>query len=132
MERLCCPLEKIKAGIAITPDEACIRCMRSMDFTIEVVLTNGKGKPVDISLDTIKLRIYDERGGTLKIEKTSLPGTHVDGLNGRTSFTIGRTDIESDNGKTFSWLYEVRRIEDTLEERVHLTGPFVVDPPVGG
>jgi len=127
-----CQFESVKTGIAITPEEACIRVLRGMDLTIEAILTDGKGRPVDISADAVTLKVYDKKGGALKLTKTAAAGTHLDGVNGCTSFDIAKTDIAETGTTSLSWVYEIRRVEDTGEERVHLTGPFVVDAPVGG
>jgi len=104
------------------------------DSTFTFILTNARGEAVDITGDSVKLTVRDVKGGTLKLQKTNGPGAHDDPQNGKTSFTITRTDITATPAdETFFWVYEIRRIDaGTSQEHVHLEGAFVVEPAVGG
>ena len=83
--------------------------------------------------DTVKLRVFDYVGGSLKLEKTNPSGAHSDPTNGKTRFTIGRTDI-TDTLTDFetTWVYDVRRIQAPGDEAVHVAGDFIVQLGVGG
>ena len=118
--------------VAIIPAEICIRFVRGTDSTFECILLDGRGEPVNITDDEVRLTAKDRAGGTIKIQKCNCPGMHSDAPNGRTSYTFVPEDItESQGTDRLEWVYEVRRIRSFGDEAVHITGPFIVDPQVG-
>lgn len=120
-----------EACVAITPSEVCLRIVRGTDSTFVFVLTDGDGNPIDLSSDTVKLTVRDYPGGTLKVQKTNGSTEHLDPTNGRTQFTIEKTDIVVPGSDMMDWVYEVRRIDGSGKETVHIAGRFLADPQVG-
>ncbi len=119
--------------VSIVPARICMKLLRDTDATFEFVLTNGRGEPVDITLDEVRLTVREYIGGSIKIEKANPGGTHIDGPNGRTRFSFVPGDITDTQGSdTFYWVYEVRRIQPSGDEAVHITGEFLVEPAIEG
>ncbi len=125
-----CDKLKLNGCVAIVPSEICIRIVKGTDNIFEFVLLDGKGEAVDIRVDDVTLTVKDYVGGTTKISKSNLHGTHLDGENGRTLFTIAGSDITDTSNDVLYWVYEVRRTQPLGQEHVHLTGPFIIDAPV--
>jgi hypothetical protein len=95
-------------------------------------LTDDLGEPVDLTADTVKLTARDYKGGSLKLQKVNGPGEHEDPTNGKTAFKIEPGDIvDTQTEDTFYWIYEIRRIQASGDEAVHIEGPFIVEPAVG-
>jgi len=107
--------------------------VRGTTNTFEFVLTDAEREPVDISADEVRLTVRDYYDGESKIQKWNLPGTHLDGANGRTSFTFTVEDTSEGSAIDITfWLYEVRRVRPGGAEHVHIQGRFLIDPAVGG
>jgi len=118
--------------VSIVPFNQCLRVERGTDMTFEAILTDARDEPFDISLDQVVFTVRDYEGGTKKIQKTNLAGSHLDGPNGRTSFDIADTDItDTQTTDRLYWVYEVRRIQPSGLESVHVKGAFIVEPQVG-
>lgn len=126
--------------VTVGPDEVDIRIVRGTDNSIDFILLNNLdasgGTPLDITNDTVKFTARADfgEGSTVKIPtKTNGPGQHEDPVNGRTQFTIARTEIdgEADEDQETVWFYEVRRIAaTTLTQNVHLQGKLLITPAV--
>lgn len=128
-----CCIQTQEGCIAVAPSQVCVRMLRGTTNTFEFILTDGAGEPVDISPDEVRLTVRDYYDGEIKIQKWNLPGTHLDGPNGRTEFTFSIEDtLEGSPIDITFWLYEVRRIRPGGNEHVHLQGQFLIDPAVGG
>jgi hypothetical protein len=94
---------------------------------------DGDGQPIDITADSVKFDVRDIIGGSLKLTKTNASGSHSDPINGKTQFTIARTDItDTLTDKVTCWKYEIRRILVSTDEAVHITGDFNVHLAIGG
>ena len=123
-----------ESTVCVKPDEQGICITRGTDNVFEVVITDGEGQVIDITLDTIALTLRDKLGGTVQAQYLNLPGSHKDPINGVTEFTIPKaaTATASTYHWTY-WVYEVRRIQGiTDNEYVHIQGDFVILPSVGG
>lgn len=120
------------SGVVIRPACVDITVQRGTDNPIEVVLTDGDGKAVDLTPDTATMTVRKSLAGNLVFQKSNGPGSHIDPVNGRTLFEIEKTDIDDEASETLVeyWVYEIRRITGTDDERVHLAGAFVVEPTV--
>ncbi|NIQ91000.1 MAG: hypothetical protein GWM98_04620 [Nitrospinaceae bacterium] len=125
----------VGAIVAIVPSEICVEIIRGNYTPFEFHILDESGDPVNISADAVRLRIWDEPGGTLKIEKENGPGEHLDPTNGRTKIYIEADDISDPQGSDrLYWVYEVRRLigESETETKVHISGQFIVEPAPGG
>ena len=128
----CCTQLNVESCTSIVPADQCLRIYRNTDSTFEAILTDARNEPFDITLDTVVFTVRDFVGGALKIQKSNGPGSHIEPVNGRTSFDILKTDItDAQDGDRFYWVYEIRRIQPSGKETVHITGDFIVDPEVG-
>lgn len=118
--------------VEVVPSEICLRIVQDADTTFEFILTDGECKPVNITNDTVKLTVKDEPGGVVKLQKTNAPGEHSTPANGKTQFEIAHDDITDvlTVGET-CWVYELRRIDASAKESVHITGNFYVQRSVG-
>jgi hypothetical protein len=105
--------------------------MRGTDNQLEVVITDGDGKAFAINSDTIDFTVKDEPGGSVVFTKQNGPGDHSNPGLGETIFNIDAADTASASSSSLTyWVYEVRRTTATLDERVHITGDFVVRPTI--
>ncbi len=117
----------------LTPAEIAISVLSGTDTTFEAILLDGEGEAIDISADTVVLTVRDALGGTLKIQKTNAPSGHVDPTSGSTSFSVLATDVPDISPAEFqNWVYEIRRVQASGDESVHIQGAFLVEPAVGG
>jgi hypothetical protein len=120
--------------IDILPSSVDIEIQRETTVTLEFVLTDGDGKPLNIEADTVKFTAKETPGGTATIPtKTSAAGAHLDGAGGRVEFTIEKTEIDNEANRTTKtfWVYEIRRTQPGGEEFVHISGSLVIHPDVG-
>ncbi len=119
--------------VAVVPSVIDLQLVKDADTTFEFILTDGNCEPVDISADSVRITVRDYLGGALKIQKTNSVGGHSDPTQGKTEFTIARTDITDTLTVTHTrWVYEIRRIQVGGSESVHIEGNFIVDLSVGG
>lgn len=118
--------------VYLGPTTEAIKMKRGSVNEFDCVLTNAVGTPIDIDLDNVVFTVRDYRGGSVKLQKTSLAGAHQDAANGRVRYKISPGDIsDADSPRILSWVFEVRRITPTPEEFVHIEGTFDVLPQVG-
>lgn len=116
----------------IGPTQQSITVQRGMVVEFDAVLTDAFLDPIDITLDTVTLTVWDFNGGTKKIQKINSPGGHVFPSQGRTRFTINPADItEADNDRQLAWHFEVRRTTPAPKEFIHISGDFIVQPELG-
>ena len=115
--------------VAVEPACVDIRVRKGTDNTFEFILTDGDGEPVNIIDDDVVFTVRDMLGGTVQFEKANAGGTHLDGFNGKTEFTVDKTDIDavSDIDTTF-WVYDIRRIRVGGQENVYIAGQFIIEP----
>ena len=115
--------------VAVEPACVDLRLRKGTDNTFEFILTDGAGEPVNIIDDDVVLTVRDTLGGTVQFDKTNVGGTHLDGFNGNTEFTIDKTDIDavSEIDTTF-WVYDIRRIRVGGQENVYIAGQFIIEP----
>lgn len=126
------PCARITADeLAVEPVDLRLSLVRGTDNELEITITDGDGKAVVISSDTITLTVKDDPGGTVQIAKSNGPGDHFAPELGQTLFEIDKADtIAADPLTTTYWVYEVRRITGAGDERVHIAGDFVVRPTI--
>jgi len=128
-----CCIQAEEGCVSVAPSQVCIRMVRGTTNTFEFILTDAEREPVDISADEVRLTVRDYYDGAIKIQKWNLPGTHLDGPNGRTSFTFSVEDTSEGSAIDITfWLYEIRRVRPGGAEHVHIQGRFLIDPAVGG
>ena len=113
------------------PDQRNLLIQRGTDNTLSVTITDGDGRAIAITNDTVKLTVKTGVGGDLVFDKTNAPGSHSDPANGETQFEINPADTAtaSETARTY-WVYDVRRIDVGGEERIHIRGDFTVEPTV--
>lgn len=118
--------------VSVVPSEVCLELVKDADTVFEFTLTDGDSNPVDLTTDTVKLTVKDKIGGVQKLQKTNTPGSHSDPTSGKTRFTIEDTDIiDTLTDKQTVWVYEIRRIQASAAEAVHIMGDFIVHLAVG-
>ncbi len=119
--------------VCIRPANIDVCLVRATTNVLEVVLTDAAGVSVDITNDTVKFTVRDGPGGTVEIAKSNGPGEHLDPTEGRTEFTIEKTEIDDEVARTTEtyWFFEVRRITPAGVENVHIQGRLVITPDVG-
>ena len=107
--------------VCIRPANIDVCLVRATTNVLEVVLTDAAGVSVDITNDTVKFTVRDG------------PGEHLDPTEGRTEFTIEKTEIDDEVARTTEtyWFFEVRRITPAGVENVHIQGRLVITPDVG-
>lgn len=129
-----CTTSTTEECVSVVPSEVCLELVKDADTTFEFTLTDGKSVPVDITADTVQLNVRDKIGGTSKLAKSNAPGSHSDPTSGKTQFTISDTDITDTllPHIVITWVYEVRRIQASGAEAVHIMGKFIVHLSVGG
>jgi len=130
-----CRCEKTEVEcLSALPIELCLRVVKDADSgPFQFIIKDEDGVPIDITNDTIRLRVFDELGGVVKLTKANTPGQHWDAFNGKTRFTIARTDISDTLGdEVTDWVYEVRRIQTDNTETVHYQGDFEIRLSVAG
>lgn len=128
----CNPCEGILATeVAEQPDQRNLIMQRGTDNTLTATITDGDGRAVVITNDTVQLTVKTGVGGDLVFTKTNAPGSHSDPANGETQFEIDPADTAaaSETARTY-WVYDVRRIDVSAEERIHIRGDFTVEPTV--
>lgn len=105
--------------------------VRGTDNQLEVTITDGDGKAIAINNDTVTMTVKEELGGALVWTKSNGPGAHSDPGLGQTIFEIDAADTAtaSTTSQTW-WVYEMRRITAGGDERVHISGSFVVRPSI--
>lgn len=117
--------------VSIVPDCYDLSIVWGTDNQLEVIITDGDGKAIAINNDTISLTVKEELGGALVWTKSNGPGAHSDPGQGRTIFTIDAADTATAAAATTTWwIYEVRRTTAGGDERVHISGSFVVRPAI--
>lgn len=119
--------------VCIRPAAVDVGLVRATTNTLEIVLTDAAGVSVNIAADTVKFTARDGHGGTVKIAKSNGPGEHLVDAEGRTEFTIEKTEIDDEVSQTADtfWFFEVRRIGPTGIENVHIQGRLIITPDVG-
>lgn len=119
--------------IRIQPAAVDVGIVRATTNVLEVVLTDAAGESVNIGADVVKFTVRDGPGGTVKIAKENGPGEHLDDAEGRTEFTIEKTEIDDEVSQTADtyWFFEIRRIQPTGVENVHIQGRLIITPDVG-
>ena len=115
--------------VAVEPACVDLRLRKGTDNTFEFILTDGVGEPVNIINDEVVFTVRDMVGGAAQFDKTNVGGSHLDGFNGKTEFTVDKTDIDavSDIDTTF-WVYDIRRIRVGGQENVYIAGQFIIEP----
>ncbi len=128
-----CQPSMARVSVSVLPSQIDLALVKDADTTFEFGLLDADSNPVDITADTVELNVYDYTGGTSKLVKSNGPGSHYDAANGKTRFTIARTDIaDTLEDETTAWVYEVRRVQAAGAESVHLQGSFAVRLSVAG
>ncbi len=118
-------------SLPIEPTCLILSIVRGTDNQLEVSITDGDGKAVVITNDTITLTVKDEAGGSTVFVKSNGPGGHSAPALGQTIFNIDAADTATASATaTTYWAYEVRRITAGGDERVHIQGDFVVRPAI--
>lgn len=117
--------------LAIQPDCYNLSIQRGTDNALEVIVTDGDGAAIDISLDTITLTVKTARDGDLVFAKSNGPGDHIGPIIGKTVFDVaaGDTATASTTATTY-WVFDVRRVTAGGDERIHIRGDFIVEPTV--
>lgn len=101
------------------------------DNQLEVTITDGDGKAVVITNDTITMTVKEELGGALVWLKSNGPGGHSSPDLGQTIFEIDAADTATASTTAATWwVYEIRRITAGGDERVHISGAFIVRPAI--
>lgn len=121
-------------NVQVLPTVVHIEVMRGTDNEFEFVIADGLGRPINITADTIKFTAKSALDGVATIPtKTNGPGQHTDAINGATSFVIprGEIDDEASSSEITCWLYEVRRVDASNKENIHVQGQFIIRPDVG-
>jgi len=118
-------------ALPIQPQCLDLTLSRGTDNSLEVVITDGDGRAIVITNDTVKFTVKDEVDGTVVFEHTNMPGGHSSPGLGQTIFEISAADTAtaSATADTF-WVFEVRRITPALDEFVHISGQFIVRPTI--
>lgn len=128
-----CVLHESDELVAVVPSVVDLQLVIDADTTFEFILTDGNCEPVDITNDSVIFTVRDYPGGTLKLQKTNASGEHSTPAQGKTEFTVARTDItDTLTDKHTKWVYEARRIQASGAESVHIEGDFTVNLSVGG
>jgi hypothetical protein len=115
---------------AVAPSCVDLRIRKGTDNTFEFILNDGDDEPVKmIDDDVVVFTVRDMLGGAAQFHKTNAGGTHLDGFNGKTEFTVDKNDIDavSDIDTTF-WVYDIRRIRVGGAENVYIAGQFIIEP----
>lgn len=101
------------------------------DNQLEVTITDGDGKAIAINNDTIDFTVKEWLGGALVWTKSNGPGAHSDPGLGQTIFNIAAADtVTASTSAVTWWVFEIRRITAGGDERVHISGAFVVRPAI--
>lgn len=113
--------------VSVIPSEIDIELVKDADTEFEFTLNDGDDEPVDITADTVQLTVRDYLGGATKLQKTNVAGGHSNPTDGKTIFTIANTDIiDTLTDAQTVWVYEVRRIDGSALEHVHIAGNFII------
>ena len=117
--------------LPIEPDCLNLSLVKGTDNELEITITDGDGKAVAITADTITMTVKDEPGGSTVFLKSNGPGAHSAPALGQTIFVIDAADTAtaSDDATTY-WVYEIRRVTGTGDQRVHIQGDFTVRPAI--
>jgi hypothetical protein len=107
---------------SVLPIELCLKLVRDATTSFGFVLLDEEGNPIDVTSDDIRLNIYDEIGGSIKLSKSA---TKLDAANGKIEFTINSGDLPALTEVETVWVYEIRRTSVTDNE-VHYQGDFKI------
>lgn len=117
--------------LSIQPGCVNLSIVWGTDNQLEFTITDGDGKAVAITNDTIAMTVKEELGGALIWTKSNGPGQHSAPALGQTIFEIDAADTAAASTIANTWwIYEIRRTTAGGDERVHLTGSFVVRPAI--
>lgn len=126
-----CESSRACQSVPVEPDCANLTLLRGTDNELEITLTDGDGKAVVITNDTVTFTVKDEPGGSTVFAKVNAPGAHSAPELGQTIFVIDAADTSTASAtQTTYWVYEVRRTLPGGEERVHIQGDFIVRPAI--
>lgn len=119
--------------LALTPTRRDIRIIQGTDATLDFLIKDARGEPVSLVGSTVKFTAKDVENGTVKIATKTNSDPHTDNANGITTFTIAKTEIDTevDNTERTFWAYEVRLVTAGGTETVHVRGDLIIEPEVG-
>lgn len=115
--------------LSLLPETIHIQVAQNTSNVIEFTLTDA-GDAVDITNDTVTFVVKTGYGGTSKISKSNGVGAHSTPLEGKTRFTLSKTETTGVSvSVSESWVYQVRRIvAGSGDEIVYMQGNFYLNP----
>lgn len=124
-------LRLVCQSIQVEPTCVDLSIVWGTDNQLEVTITDGDGRAVVITTDTIALTVKEETGGATVFSKSNGPGEHSAPALGRTVFAIDAADTAAASATAWTyWVFEVRRTTGGGETRVHISGAFAVRPAI--
>lgn len=128
----CDPCKILGEFVDLTPSDVPLKIQKGAAFSLDCILTDNAGTPVDLTGQTVQFTVKTDIGGVQKIFKENGPGEHESPADGKTRFTFTGSEItDAQEADSFFWVYEVRRIDGSTEY-VHISGDFIVEPEIGG
>jgi hypothetical protein len=119
--------------LSLIPEPINIAIKQGTDAVIEFQLLRENLTPVDLTAHAVKFTAKDTFGGDVRIAtKTNASGGHSVPVDGKTIFTITKTDTTTATpADEVTWVYEVRLVESNGQESVYIDGELRLKPVVG-